>query len=359
MVKQLDGEQPLAGDGPLIEVIIPNWNGRDMLEHCLSSLRHQTFKGFRVIVVDNGSGDGSNDLVTEKFPEVKLIRLDRNTGFSAAVNTGIGSSVAPWLLLLNNDMEVAGNCLETLRRVVEKYRQFDFFALKMMNFHQRQYIDGAGDAVLRGGVGYRLGTMERDNEGYRKNRECFGACAGAALYSRSFFAKTGLFDADFFAYLEDVDLNMRARRLGLRCMFIAGAIVYHIGSATSGSKINELTVRLSTRNNIHVLVKNYPLPTFLRFFPAIAIYQLAWLLFCVKKAMLLPYLAGLYQGLRGLPRYFGKRRELFARSDGVLPHRFAAMVRAAEREAVTSIMARRTAAGKNNFLLACYGRIFS
>jgi GT2 family glycosyltransferase len=358
MVKQLDREGPLASDGPLIEIIIPNWNGRDMLEHCLSSLRQQTFTDFRVIVVDNGSEDGSNSLVTEKFPEVKLIRLDRNTGFSAAVNTGIKSSTAPWLLLLNNDMEVAGDCLENLRRAVEKYRQFDFFALKMMSFHQRQYIDGAGDAVLRGGVGYRLGTMERDNEEYRKDRESFGACAGAALYSRRFFARAGLFDADFFAYLEDVDLNMRARRLGLRCMFIAGAIVYHIGSATSGSKINELTVRLSTRNNIHVIVKNYPLPTFLRFLPAIAIYQLAWLLFCVKKAMLLPYLAGLYQGLQGLPRYIGKRREQFASGDGVLPHHFATMVRAAEREAVTSIMARRTAVGKNNLLLACYGRIF-
>lgn len=358
MAKQPDDEELLAGDDPLIEIIIPNWNGREMLEHCLSSLHHQTFTGFRVIVVDNGSSDGSNDLIAEKFPEVKLIRLDRNTGFSVAVNTGIKSSMAPWLLLLNNDMEVAEDCLENLRQAVENYRQFDFFALKMMNFHQRQYIDGAGDAVLRGGVGYRLGTMEKDNEEYRKDRESFGACAGAALYSRRFFTRAGLFDADFFAYLEDVDLNMRARQLGLRCMYIAGAIVYHIGSATSGSKINALTVRLSTRNNIHVLVKNYPLPTFLRFFPAIAIYQLAWLLLCVKKAMLLPYLAGFYQGLRELPGYLGKRRELSRRGAGVLPHHFAAMVRAAEREAVTSIMARRTAAGKNNFLLACYSRLF-
>ncbi len=358
MVKQPDREQPGAGEGPLIEIIIPNWNGREMLEHCLSSLRQQTFTDFRVIVVDNGSGDGSVDLVAEQFQEVELIRLDRNTGFSVAVNTGITSSVAPWLLLLNNDMEVERDCLENLRRAVAAYREFDFFALKMMNFHRRQYIDGAGDAVLRGGVGYRLGTMEKDSGLYREDRESFGACAGAALYSRRFFARAGLFDADFFAYLEDVDLNMRARRLGLRCMFIAGAIVYHIGSATSGSKINALTVRLSTRNNIHVLVKNYSLPIFLRFFPAIAVYQLAWLLFCLKKAMLFPYLAGLCQGMRGLPRYFGKRRELYAKGDGVSPHRFAAMVRAAEREAVASIMARRTAVGKNNFLLTCYGRLF-
>jgi GT2 family glycosyltransferase len=358
MVNQPEGERSAAGDGPLIEIIIPNWNGRDMLEHCLVSLRRQTFSGFRVVVVDNGSSDGSNQLLAEKFPEVKLIRLDRNTGFSAAVNTGIKSSTAPWLLLLNNDMEVAGECLENLRQAVEKYRDFDFFALKMMNFHQRQYIDGAGDAVLRGGVGYRLGTMEQDSGLYQKDRESFGACAGAALYSRRFFTVAGLFDADFFAYLEDVDLNMRARRLGLRCMFLAGAIVYHIGSATSGSKINALTVRLSTRNNIQVLVKNYPLPIFLRFFPAIAVYQMAWLLFCVKKAMLLPYLAGLCQGLRGLPHYLGKRRELAATSGGVPPQHFAALVRGAEREAVASIMARRTATGKNNFLLACYGRLF-
>jgi len=325
-----------------------------MLEHCLLSLRRQTFRGFCITIVDNGSRDGSIELVERQFPEVRLIKLDRNTGFSVAVNTGIEAAVAPWLLLLNNDMEVAPDCLENLHLAVGKHHDYDFFALKMMNFHQREHIDGAGDAVLRGGVGYRLGTMEQDSEVYRQDRETFGACAGAALYPRRFFTQVGLFDNDFFAYLEDVDLNMRARRLGNRCMFIASAVVYHIGSASSGSKINELTVRLSTRNNFYVLLKNYSPGLFMRFFPAIAAYQIAWMLFCLKKGMLFPYLTGLFQVVGSSPQLAAKRRQMRDKNNLVPMQQFAAMIRSAEQEAVFSIMARRTAAGKGNFLLNLY-----
>jgi GT2 family glycosyltransferase len=168
----------------------------------------------------------------------------------------------------------------------------------------------------------------------------------------------GVFDADFFAYLEDVDLNMRARRHGFRCMFIADALVYHIGSASSGSKINSLTVRLSTRNNIFVLAKNYPLRLFLQSLPAIIVYQLAWLLFCLKKGMALPYLTGLYQGLRMLPNFYQKGRTLQKCGNLIPLAVFSTMIKNAEREAISSIMARRTAAGQNNFLLSCYCKFF-
>lgn len=339
---------------PLIEIIIPNWNGEGMLRHCLQSLRQQTFSGFTVTVVDNGSRDGSVELVQQEFPEIRLIRFADNTGFSVAVNTGIEAARAPWLLLLNNDMEVAPDCLEHLRQAIARYPEYEFFALKMMNYHRRELVDGAGDAVLRGGVGYRLGTMELDGEDYRHDRETFGACAGAALYAKELFTRVGLFDNDFFAYLEDVDLNMRARRSGSRCLFVARAIVYHIGSASSGSKINELTVRLSTRNNIYVLAKNYPFSLLLRFLPAIAVYQLAWLLFCLKKGMLRAYLSGLGQAMITLPGLLKKGGRTHRHGSAIPLRHFAAMIREAERQAVRSIMARRTAAGKGNFLLNLY-----
>ena len=348
----------MIGHDPLIEVIIPNWNGKDMLEHCLLSLRQQTCTDFRIIVVDNGSSDGSVELLENSFPEVQLIRLTHNTGFSVAVNEGIAAGCAPWLLLLNNDMEVAKDCLEKLRHAIDQYPQHHFFALKMMNYHQRDFIDGAGDAVFRGGVGYRIGTQEQDRDDYRKDRESFGACAGAALYRRSYFAKVGLFDTDFFAYLEDVDLNMRGRRHGLKCMFIAAAMVYHIGSATTGSKINPLTIRLSTRNNILVLAKNYSLRLFLWFSPAIIVYQFAWMLFCVKKGMVVPYLSGLLQGIWSLPHFIRKGRLMEKSGQLVDMHAFAVMISRAEMEAVNSIMSRRLAAGKNNFLLSCYRKFF-
>ena len=348
----------MVGHEPLFEIVIPNWNGKSMLEHCLLSLRRQTYSGFRVIVVDNGSSDGSIELLENSFPEVERIQLHSNTGFSVAVNKGIESSTSPWLLLLNNDIEVAEDCLEKLRLAIEQYPQFQMFALKMMSFHQRTSIDGAGDAVLRGGVGYRLGTMEEDGQKYQIDQETFGACAGAALYHRNVFAKVGLFDDVFFAYLEDVDLNMRTRRHGLRCMYIAGAVVYHVGSASSGSKINRITVRLSTRNNIFVLVKNYPLQLVLQFLPAIFIYQLAWMIFCGKKGMLAPYVTGLYEAARMLPQLFKKRRALQHKGDLISVDSFANMIKAAEKQAVTSIMSRRAAAGKNIFLLSFYCNYF-
>jgi len=348
----------MVGHDPLIEIIIPNWNGKRMLEHCLASLWQQTYSNFRVIVVDNGSSDGSTQMLEASFPEVRLIKLHQNTGFSIAVNEGIAASAAPWLLLLNNDMEVACDCLEKLVQAIDQYPQYHVFALKMLNYQSRDLIDGAGDAVMRGGVGYRIGTLERDSKGYQKDRETFGACAGAALYKKSLFKKIGLFDADFFAYLEDVDLNMRARRYGFRCMFVAAAIVYHIGSASSGSKINSLTIRLSTRNNICVLAKNYPLRLVFLFFPAIVIYQLAWMCFCVKKGMALPYLTGLYQGIWTLPYFYRKGRTLRESGQLIDLGVFAKMISSAEREAVRSIMTRRIAAGKNNFLLSCYCKFF-
>lgn len=347
----------VTGD-PLIEVIIPNWNGRTMLGHCLASLQRQSLQNFAVTVVDNGSTDGSILYLQREFPDVKIISLDHNTGFSFAVNKGIEQAASPWLLLLNNDMEVAPGCLEELGRAIAQQTDYDFFALKMMNYRQRDLIDGAGDAVLRGGVGYRLGTLEQDSVDYRQDREVFGACAGAALYSRNFFDQVGLFDPDFFAYLEDVDLNMRARRLGMRCMFLASALVYHIGSATTGSKINALTVRLSTRNNLYVLAKNYSPGTFLRFLPAIAAYQCAWVLLCLKKKMFSAWLKGVTEAVIGLPHFYRKRGMRTADDRALDNIQFAKLVAGSEKEAVTSIMARRKGEGKNNTLLQWYSRVF-
>ncbi len=348
----------MAHGDPFIEIIIPNWNGAKMLSHCLDSLEKQLYTNFSITVVDNGSSDHSLTLLEEDYPNVKVIRFDYNSGFSVAVNKGIESSEAPWLLLLNNDMEVPSDCLQNLATSIPLYSHCDFFSLKMLSYHDRTIIDGAGDAVLRGGVGYRLGTLEPDGERFSNDRDTFGACAGAALYKRTFFQKVGLFDADFFAYLEDVDLNIRARRLGLQCMYLSKAVVYHIGSATTGSKINEMTIRLSTRNNVNLLVKNYSFPLFIRFAPAILVYQLMWFLFCLKKWMVKPYFSGLYEACRMMPLFSRKRKDIltqFSKNDFQI---LGNLMVTAEREAVESIMKRRRGLGKNNFFLSCYCKIF-
>jgi GT2 family glycosyltransferase len=343
---------------PQIEVIIPNWNGSAMLQHCLRSLAQQTYSHFSITVVDNGSSDNTKEVLARDFPAVKLISFDHNTGFSVAVNAGITAAKSELLLLLNNDMEVAENCLEQLIAGVLQYPEHAFFALKMLSFSQRNVLDGAGDAILRGGVGYRLGTLERDTERYQHDREVFGACAGAALYRKSFFDTAGIFDADFFAYLEDVDLNIRARRCGLRCMYLSKAVVYHIGSATSGSKINPLTIRLSTRNNFNVLIKNYPLSFFIQFGPAIFTYQFFWFLFCCKKKMLTPWGKGCYEAMRNSAVFFKKRQDILAHVKQEENLQLAEEIKRAEKEAVASIISRRTQEGKNNGFLNLYLKLF-
>ncbi|MDR3089169.1 MAG: glycosyltransferase family 2 protein [Desulfobulbaceae bacterium] len=343
----MTAEQPIT-------VIIPNWNGRALLPCCLTSLARQSARDFAVLVVDNGSTDDSAAFVRAHFPWTRLLCLPENRGFSAAVNAGIKACASPWLFLLNNDVEVEEHCLERLIAATHSYPDADFFALKMVNFHARSVLDGAGDAAFRAGVGYRLGTMEQDRGQYDQDRPVFGACAGAALYRRALFQQIGLFDEDFFAYLEDVDLNFRAGRAGRRCRYLAQAVVYHIGSATSGARINPLTVRLSTRNCFFVVAKNYSLPNLLRCAPAMLIFQAAWLVFAVKKRQFFPWLQGIMQAFSAWPRMRRKFQRDAARADD----QFIRQLTRAEAEAIASIMVRRAQNGRGNALLRLYRKIF-
>lgn len=340
----------------MIDIVIPNHNGRDLLEGCLTSIQAQSYGAWRVILVDNGSGDDSLALVRERFPWVQVLALPENTGFSAAVNRGIAAGDAPLVLLLNNDTELDPHCLRSLAEAAGQWPA-DFFAAKMLNYRQRHLLDGAGEGFLRGGAGYRLGTMEADGGGYDLSRQVFGACGGAALYRRQVLEEVGPFDPDFFAYLEDVDWNLRAARLGKVCRYVAGARVYHIGSATTGSKINDFTVRLSTRNSFFVLARNYSAGMLARYAVLIGIYQFFWLLFVLKKRRLAPYCRGLVEAASG---WAAMRRKYRQGLGGVelAPAQLRERLRQAEDEALCSIMRRRSAARKGNGLLRLYRRLF-
>ena len=339
-----------------IDIVIPNWNGRHMLEVCLPSIFSQNFQDYTVFVVDNGSSDESIDYLRSSHPMVEILEQQQNSGFSVAVNRGIMAGRREWVLLLNNDIEMAPNCLSKLAEQADREPRIKMFALKMLSFDNRELLDGAGDGVLRGGVGYRLGTMEPDSVQYNLKREVFGACAGAALYHRSLFKELGLFDEDFFAYLEDVDFNMRAVRAGHRCCYLPGAMVYHIGSATTGSKINKMTVRLTTRNNIFVICKNYSLPMLFKFLPSLLIYQCFWLAFVIKKRQIVGYLSGIIQAVPQILLMIrkGKKQDRTA----LLESQFRNEIIDSERQVVQSIMSRRSGEGKSNLLLRWYLAIF-
>ena len=173
------------------------------------------------------------------------------------------------------------------------------------------------------------------------------------MYRRSLFDQIGLFDEDFFAYLEDVDLNLRINHSGRRGYYVPTAKVYHIGSASSGSKINPFTIRLSTRNSFYVLLKNYPARLFFRFLPVILIYQFFWLLFVVKKGQIPAYLQGIGQAVVSSRKMRKKRKEL-SKYDLLNIGEFAVCLSLAEKVVLESIMRRRRAEGKNNWLLKLY-----
>lgn len=341
----------------MIDIIIPNWNGRNLLKTCLDSLQNQSFHCFHIIVVDNGSTDGSVSFIEQQYPQVDIIALPENRGFSAAVNCGIRASTNKWIMLLNNDVEVEHRCLSYLARVCGEEPEYDFFALKMIDFQERSMIDGAGDCVLRGGVGYRQGTMEFDDEIYRIKRDVFGACAGAALYRRSLFDTVGLFDEDFFAYLEDVDLNLRAVRAGKKCCYLPEAVIYHIGSASTGSKINSFTVRLTTRNNVFVVLKNYGPLLFVRFLPSFLIYQFFWFILVVKKGQVAAYIGGLVESIKYLKTMCSRYNQ--GKKNRALPlDEFANRIVNSERQAILSIINRRLQQEKSSRLFTMYLKLF-
>lgn len=340
-----------------VNIVIPNYNGLCFLSDCLKSIEQQQYHGWQVTVVDNGSSDGSIEYMRESHPEMRCISLPENRGFSAAVNAGILSSSVPYIFLLNNDTELTPDCLQQMVTAAAEQDEFDFFAPKMLSFDEREILDGAGDGYLRGGAGYRLGTMEKDSEVYNQPGAIFGACGGAVLYRRALFDTIGMFDEDFFAYLEDVDLNLRMNRAGLRGYYVPAARVYHIGSATSGSKINEFVVKLSTRNSIYVLLKNYPLSLFIRFLPVILFYQFCWFLWVVKKRQFAAYCRGMWLAITSFRQMRSKHHQ-FSDNDQLSVSAFASCLKRAERDVVDSIMRRRSGEGKGNSILRIYGTLF-
>ncbi len=240
-----------------ISLIIPNWNGAHHLVDCLDSLRDQCQAEVEVVVVDNASSDHSIELLETDYPWVRLIRLDENFGFSAAVNAGIRSTTAPLVVLLNNDTRVAPDWLEQLARGLENHPEASFAACKMLLFDPPHAIDSAGDRFsLLTGTGINIGAGE-PADAYGEPAWVFGACAGAAIYRRSLFDDIGLFDEDFFLVFEDVDLDLRAQVAGHRCLYLPDAVVYHKRGASTDNSSRQVAAR-SWRNLIWVGGKNLP-----------------------------------------------------------------------------------------------------
>ncbi|MFF3923930.1 glycosyltransferase family 2 protein [Paenibacillus lactis] len=241
-----------------VSVVIPNYNGEGYLRDCLTTLNMQTYKDFEIILVDNGSDDCSVKLAQEIIPNIKCIKLEANSGFSKAVNIGIRQAQGIYVVLLNNDTILTKTWLERLVHCIENNRNAFSVGSKMIQHFNRMKIDNAGDALTIFGSCYQEGHGS-SADSFTENRSVFTVCAGAAIYRKDLLIELGLFDEEFFAYLEDVDIGYRARINGYENIYCSQALLYHIGSATTGSGYNSLKVKLSSRNNVYLLYKNMPI----------------------------------------------------------------------------------------------------
>lgn len=291
-------------------VVIPNYNGIKYIQACLESLYGGTTKELAVIVVDNASTDGSMELVRDRFPQVRLIVNEQNTGFSHAVNQGIRESTTPYVILLNNDTQADLSFVHELEKVMDGDAGKKIFSAsaKLVSLYDKEKIDDAGDYYCALGWAYARGKGKNPDR-YTRDCDIFAACAGAAIYRRELLEENqvGLFDEEHFAYFEDIDLGYRAKIYGYRNRFAANSIVYHAGSATSGSRYNAFKTALASRNSIYIIYKNMPALQIVLNLPFLIMGFLIKTLFFVRKGMGRDYMSGLLGGVRLSMGPAGKR----------------------------------------------------
>ena len=299
-------------DLPLVSVIIPNWNGVRFLPVCLDSLRRQTYPRLEIIVVDNASTDGSQALVRERYPEVRLIQLPENRGFTGACNAGIEASRGEIVILLNNDTEVTSGWVAEVVTAFERHPEAGMVASKMLLYDRRDTLHTAGDVYSLDGLPGNRGVWQKDGERYNTELYVFSACGGSAAYRRAMLEQIGLLDEDFFFSCEDIDLGWRAQLAGWRCVYAPEAVLYHHLAATGG----DVTASFyNGRNYLWLIAKNYPGPLLRKHWPEIvrAQLRLAWeAIRAWRGEAARARLRGMLVGLLTLPRALRKRRQVQA-----------------------------------------------
>ena len=306
-----------------VSVVIPNFNGMAYLDGVLSSLERQTIRNFEVILVDNGSTDGSCAFVSAEYPWVHMIQLQENYGFSRAVNEGIHAARSPYVLLLNNDTEAEPDFLEEMVAALRRHKKAFSCQARMIQLHDRDKMDDAGNYYCALGWAFARGKG-KDISHYDREQTIFSTCAGAAIYRKKFIDRIGDFDEEHFAYLEDLDIGYRARICGYQNWYAPKAKVYHVGSGTSGSRYNQFKIRYSSRNNIYLIYKNMPFLQIVLNLPFFLVGFGAKILFFASKGFGREYLAGIKNGfqisrknkkvrfsMRNLPRYIQLQFELW------------------------------------------------
>lgn len=310
---------------PRVSIIIVNWNGKVFLDECLTSLREQTYRDFEVILVDNGSHDGSCDYLRATFPWVRLVPLQQNAGFAAGNNAGYAKARGSLIVTLNNDTRTDANWLSELVRIADSEEKVGMVASCICQYQRPELIDSLGVRICPDGMSrgaFRLNLLAEAP--LQNGDEVLLPSACAALYKQDMIKEIGFFDEDYFAYCEDTDLGLRGRLAGWKALIAKDAIVLHKYSGTGGA-FSPLKLYLVERNHYWVAIKNFPLPllAFLPFWTCVRYAVQLLMVFSDKGSgaafrastspieCLLALAKGARDALAGLPLQLRKRRRIY------------------------------------------------
>lgn len=294
-----------------VSLIIINYMRESLTINCLNFLERQSLKDFEIIIVDNGSPDNSLYQIQKSLENrsliqpVKLIKLNKNSGFTAGVLAGFELANGNYIALLNNDTEPEADWLRELFFAMNKDNSIGICASKLIAYG-KNVIDSAGDGFSRTLKGFKRGEGEVINK-FEKQEYVFGACAGAALYRKKMLDEIGFFDEDFFLIHEDTDLNFRAQLYGWKVLYVPTAIVYHKVRSSIG-KMSDLAIYYTLRNSEFVRIKNIPFGVFIRCLPEFMIGVLTeFFYFAIKHKRLRLYFKAKMDAIKMLPKMLKKR----------------------------------------------------
>ena len=292
----------------MVSCIIVNWNGKELLGDCLRSVERQTFKALEIILVDNGSTDGSVGFVESEFPFVKVVSLKENSGFAGGNIEGLKHSRGDFIALLNNDVTLCENWVEHMVKAINRDPDIGLCSSKII-IEGTNEIDSIGEIYTTAFTSLKLGEHQNQNE-FESGKLVPGACAAAVFYRKAMIDKIGFFDANFFLNYEDSDLHIRAWLAGWKCFFVPEAVAYHKVSATLGN-LTDTAVYYLSRNVEWVWMKNIPFQLMLRYLHHRILAELATFIYiCFIKHKWRPFFKGKLAALLKMHVMIGKRKSI-------------------------------------------------
>ena len=296
---------------PRISVTIPTYDGRELMDVVLPSVTAQEVRGgIEIVVVDDGSRDGTPEYLAEHWPQVRVV-VQPNAGVSAAMNRCLSEASGDYVALLNNDIELAPGFLEALASELEKHPEAGSACGKMLDFSDRDVIDGAGDVMRWSGACWRRAHGERDRGQVDRGEPVLSACGGAAMYRRAALQDVGPFDGDFVAYLEDVDWGVRAQLRGWSCRYVPQARCFHMGSATTDrAELRPRHAMLLRRNALLLTLKNFPPSALALHLPRIVYFHVGWFVGSAREGLGRVHLRAWREALGMLPSTLRKRQAI-------------------------------------------------